>query len=71
MSFYSAILEYTPWGITINIGKIKYGEYVEQEQLQYISGQKVKEQATFGKHLTIFVKLIAYFPYKKKKKLDS
>ena len=69
VSFYSAILEYTPWGITINIGKIKYGEYVDQEQLQYISGQKVKEQATLGKHLTIFVKLIAYFPYKKKIRL--
>ena len=23
--------------------KIKYGEYADQEQLQYISGQKVKE----------------------------
>ena len=63
MSFYSAILEDTLWGITINIGKIRYGEYAEQLQLQYISGQKIKEQATLGKHLTIFIKLIAYFPY--------
>ena len=63
MSFYSAIMEYTLWGITINIGKIKYGEYVEQLQLQYISGQKIEEQATLGKHWTIFIKLIAYFPY--------